>query len=328
MTHHIHEQIKQRIPMHLSQVVILPFACLTTFRRDSKQSLYPEVDFPGSHYTKGNTLPWLNGGFTFSELLDKNIESFGGNIFLGGKLNFDDTQYNEKYEETPHGLVRRIEKRTLSTESGNASISAEHYRLKSQQAWSIVSKYLSSNLPTEEKYPPSTWEWTIRREFFDHLVSRSTYLLDMAIRDSSDSTQHRMLPSLVESAAWLELASSWDEAYSNPSPSMKKNLGLAYMHIVRNQEQGGFPYVEDIFDVSYGNTTRGDSQKPHRHNWWTKKTDNLDDSWKGWATTRWQEEWGTFLKIESSRAEPGYDQVKSIYQSVMKASSSKANSRR
>jgi hypothetical protein len=54
------------------------------------------------------------------------------------------------------------------------------------------------------------------------------------------------LPSVVEAAAWLELAQSWDmKTYARLS-SMKKNLGLAYMNIVRSKD-ARFPNNEDIF---------------------------------------------------------------------------------
>ena len=314
---------------------------MTIFRK-SKQQLYPQVVFPGTHYTKGNTLSWLNGGFTFSELIDENMNNFDGNIFIGGRLNYEDPVFHEKYEEIPYGLVRRIESRgyqhrKLDEFIGRASGSAESYRIESLHVWSVISRYLSPNLPCEEKYPPSTWEWTIRREFFDHMVSRSTYLLDLAIKERERPDQssyiipnitndngQRVLPAIVEAAAWLELASSWDEHYRIPSPSMKKNMGLAYMNIVRSKEPGGFPFVQDIFNVGENDNETNAIQKWHRRNWWTGASKGGDDNWKLWATTRWQEEWGAFLNLESSKAEPDYSQIKSIYLSVTKLSTSKS----
>jgi hypothetical protein len=130
-----------------------------------------------------------------------------------------------------------------------------------------------------------------------------------------------VLPSIVEAAAWLELASSWDsEGNYDASPSMKKNLGLAYMNIVRNKEQSGFPFVEDVFGVS----------DMHRRNWWSGELTSggeTGDSWKGWATIRWTEEWGAFLNLDASKSEPGYHQVKSIYETVMTSSRYKSSAR-
>lgn len=127
--------------------------------------MYPDVTFPGSHYTRGNTLSWANGGFTISELIDANLEAFHGNVFIGGKINYGDDAFIKKYEEVPHGLVRRI-----ATRASIASVPVESYRKDSLKTWATVASHLS-NLPCNEKYPNTTWEWTISREFFDHMVS-------------------------------------------------------------------------------------------------------------------------------------------------------------
>ncbi|KAL3790678.1 hypothetical protein HJC23_009778 [Cyclotella cryptica] len=273
--------------------------------RKTKQPLYPDVAFPGTHYTKGNTLSWVNGGFTFSELVDANMNKFDRKIFIGGKINYDDIAFTNKYEEIPHGLVRKIVPRLNETYHP-----AETYRLDSTRDWIVVSGHLSRNLPSYEKYPSSTWEWTISREFFEHMVSRSTYLLDLALKNNGHS--QLVLPSIVEAAGWLELASSWDtEGEYKTSPPMKKNLGLAYMNMVRSKETVKFPFVTDIFDVD----------DRHYHNWWRQNLMTTqveyDESWKAWATSRWKEEWELFLKLDSSKTEQGYDQVKSMYDAVM-----------
>ena len=277
----------------------------------SKRALYDDVSFPGTHYTRGNTMSWVSGGFTFSEFIDANLDTFGRNIFIGGSLNFEDTIFNGKYEEEPFGLVRRIQKR-------DSSKSAELYRSDSLEPWRVVSKHLSSNLPPDEKYPSTTWESTIRREFFDHLVSRSTYLLDLALKQNERPGKGMTLPAIVEAAAWLELAQSWDmNTYARRS-SMKKNLGLAYMNIVRSKD-ARFPNIEDIF--------HDDSNVDglhHQLNWWRRESAE-DDSWKNWATTRWKSEWEQFLELDSSKLEPGYMQIRNIYESVV--NSSQANTR-
>lgn len=271
---------------------------------ESKRELYDGVvKFPGTHYTRGNTQPWLNGGFTIVEFIDANIPTFGSKIYIGGRLNFEESAYTEKYEEQPFGLVRRIQTKNRSSQS------LESYRLDSLRAWKIVAGNLSSDLPSETKYPLMTWESTIRREFFDHLVSRSTYLLDLAVRDTN---QLSALQSIAEAAAWLELVQSWDiDTYGHHS-SMKKNLGLAYMHIVRSRGIR-FPVVEDIFN---------DGRDEHRRRWW--KTDE-GNSWKEWATHRWKSEWEMFLRLESSKSEPGYAEIKNIYDIVMRSSQAKEN---
>lgn len=289
----------------LYHITLLTNAFTTTHRK-TKHHLYSNIDFPGTHYS-----PWVKGGFTFNQLIESNIESFNGNIFIGGKINYDDHLFNTKYEEVPYGMVRRIETRDKA-----AAYPVEAYRQESMKSWSIVSNYLASNLPSNIKYPTSTWEWTIVREFFDHMISRSTYLLDLAL-SSNDGTQ-QLLPSIAEAAAWLELATAWDiDGNHESSPSMKKNLGLAYMNIVRSSEDD-FPVVKDIFN----------SDEQHRHNWWsvTSSQEKQRGDWKAWATIRWKEEWGSFLALDSAKGEQGYEQVKAIYQTVMSSSREKASS--
>ncbi len=266
----------------------------------------------------------MKGGFTFSEFIDANIHQFNENIFIGGKLNFDDPQYDEKYEEIPHGLVRRIVNRSLSNVEKSKIGYSEQYRVDSLEAWRFVSGYLSANLPSKSKYSEKTWERTIRIEFFDHLISRATYLLDVAVTEQQtlkkDQNQARVLSSIVEAAAWLEMAISWDDV-NPPPPPMRKNLGLAYMYMVRSFEGGGFPFVDDIFHA--GGDNDGSNQH-HRHNWWTRKNEEEDKNWKQWATLRWKEEWGSFLELDSSRAVPGYDQVKMIYDAVLDKADARA----
>ena len=111
-------------------------------------------------------MPWASGGFTFSEFIDANMVAFQNNIFVGGKINYQDNTFDAEYEEIPHGLVRRIETREEA-----ASYPVEDFRQDSLGAWVIVASHLSSNLPCKKKYSSYTWEWTIAREFFEHMVS-------------------------------------------------------------------------------------------------------------------------------------------------------------
>lgn len=278
----------------------------------SKHSLYEgRVIFPGTHYTKGNTAPWLNGGFTFSEFIDANTEVLDSNIFIGGNLNFQDDSFVERYQEEPFGLVRKISPR--SDKSGTA----ESYRLKSLAVWRSVAGHLSRDLPCEKKYPSSTWESTIKREFVDHMVSRSTYLLDLALKDESGKPSSEALQSIAEAAAWLEYASSLDEQLTRQS-SMKKNLGLAYMNVVRSKESGALPFVEDLFGIGGAETPRDDDGPT---SYWFANDDDVN--WKEHATIRWREEWEAFLRLDSSKADPSYSQVKNIYEAVMQSSQAK-----
>lgn len=96
-------------------------------------------------------------------------------------------------------------------------IDAEEYRTTSLEAWRIVTNRVHS-LPDETKYDESTWEYTIRREFFTHLVSRATYLLDLALTSEGRHGTTPALASIAEAVFWLELACNWDgETYSRQS---------------------------------------------------------------------------------------------------------------
>lgn len=261
---------------------------------EEKQQLHQRLKFPGSHYTRANTVAWQKGGFTFAEFIDANPDY---SIYIAGRLSHDDPAYIERYEENPHGLVRHITRRS------NSIGAVEVYRNSSLHVWKTVTKHLPpQKLPSETKYPESTWEWTVKKEFVDHLVSRSTYLLDIALK----GPHTQVLSSIAEAAAWLEVATSMDEKLDN-SPSMKKNLGLAYMNIVRSSESN-YPNLEDIFG-SISNDTKHFRFGP-----------NNSEDWKSWATRQWQRSWGEFLEIDSAQEEADYHSVKQIYESVMKAS--------
>ena len=217
-------------------------------------------------------------------------------------MNYPDAKYEQKYVEIPYGMSRRIMNKVQIT-------NVEKYRQISLEAWKVVTKH--ARLPDERKYPEETWEWTINREFFSHMVSRSTFLLDIAVQNINNQDKGRpVLKSLFEAAAWLELASINDVTFSN-TVALKKNLGLAYLHIVRNKENNiTFPLVENIFNnIENGNfTTSGDEV------FWTstKKVDL-----KQWASTKWGEAWGEYLQMDKADMDEGYQGVKNLYESVM-----------
>mmetsp|Transcript_39037 Transcript_39037/g.57329 ORF Transcript_39037/g.57329 Transcript_39037/m.57329 type:complete len:789 (-) Transcript_39037:593-2959(-) len=277
---------------------------------ETKRKLYPKVSFPGTHYTMENTQQWIDGGFTLSELLDANYQSFGGKIFVGGRITYTDQSYLSEYDEIPHGLVRHIMKKNY--EDGTV----ESFRKRSLKAWRIVAGHHVNNLPDETKYPRETWEWTIRREFFDHFMSRATHLLDMAV--TMEGKNEPVLKSLAEAAFWLELSAVHDSDISL-SPALKKNVGLAYMHMVRNKEKMALPYVEDIF--SGKNNT--DFISVMNDIWLSQKLSSRENDWKSWASQRWQTSWKEFLDMDGAKEEPSYYQVKAIYDTVMDASRKK-----
>ena len=95
-------------------------------------------------------------------------------------------------------------------------------------------------------------------------------------------------------------------------------MGLAYLNIVRSKDEI-FPVVEEIFNGMEGAIAV--------ENWVTESEMRERNSWKEWATTRWREEWQTFLSLDQSRSEPGYEQIKNIYNAVMDSSGERAKTR-
>ena len=73
-----------------ADVTVLNLSMMTFKWWQSKRALYPEIKWPGTHYTKENTVEWQSGAFTIGEFLDANIEQFPGGIYLGGRLNYAD----------------------------------------------------------------------------------------------------------------------------------------------------------------------------------------------------------------------------------------------
>jgi len=280
-----------------------------------KRTLYPQLIFPGSHYTNAGTHNSKEGGFSFSNFLDANHNNLGGNVFIGGHLSYTDQEFGDRYKEIPHGIVRKI----VRIGSLESSMSAEIYRQKSAKIWKRISKEFSSGIPNVTKYSERTWEWTIRREFFDHFVSRATHLLDLAIAQEKDGRS--VLKSFVEASAWMEVAKLNDDMTMN-SVAIWKNLGLAYMHIVRSNEVGthsSFPLVENIFS----DTNNSFLMNEIKYFWWNETNIN-NNGWKEWSSNMWKQNWGHFLTMESAKIDSNYESVKQIYDAVMKSTNNKS----
>ncbi len=161
------------------------------------------------------------------------------------------------------------------------------------------------------QYGPDTWEWTINREFFDHFVSRAAHLLDLAI--TADKTEGSKLKSIAEAGAWLEAAKLNDDMTKN-SPATWKNLGLAYMNLVRSRETK-FPELENVFKHTANQFL---IESVTDKIWWsTKNEDNMD--WKSWSSMKWESSWGHYMKMDDAKKDPSFQQIKSIYETVLES---------
>lgn len=264
----------------------------------TKHRLYPDIYFPGSHYSSQR-----DGGFTFAQLMDAN-KNFEGKAFIGGNLSHRDEIYETKYDEVPHGIVRRIIKK-----EDNALQRPETFRRQSKRVWQVIAAEHSTGLPSVSKYGPETWEWTIRREFFEHFVSRATHLLDLAVSNDHESDRTK-IKSIVEALSWLEAARLNDDI-SDESAALWKNLGIAYLNMVRNKEML-LPKVENIFSE----TANEFLLKSVQSMWWNNGNKTKD--WKSWSSLRWQQSWNHFLGMHTAKKDHSYEQVKNIFDTVLK----------
>ena len=277
-----------------------------------KQSLYPNVTFPGTHYTQMNSIQWENGGFSFSELLEQNFDSFKGRVFIGGILNYDE-EHLKGFEEIPFGMTRQFVRR-----DDLSNIIAEEYRRKSALAWRVIGRY-HEHLPDIYRYNEETWEWTIVREFYSHWLARATYLLDLAVKANPNNEPISTLPALIESALWLEYARLADTTQI-PQASLLKNVGLAYLHLVRTPDS---KFQTDHISNSFTSLKVGniDMSEVLSGNWIVRAS-NVDDV-KTWASSRWNLAWKEFLLMEDAQSDPSFEQIKFIYDQVNQSAKGK-----
>jgi hypothetical protein len=126
-----------------------------------KRSLYPHLAWPGTYLAPPNDpRHQANKAFTLRAFLDANVDKH--HIFLGGKVNYADSELDQNYNFVPAGLVSKIIPQKLSP-NGTA------YSSWNQMNWVHVSKNLD-RLPSMEKYTEETWEWTINRDFRDRVM--------------------------------------------------------------------------------------------------------------------------------------------------------------
>ena len=120
----------------------------------AKRDLYPQVIFPGTHYARD---PSKSSGYSIGQFFDANYERRTGGIFLGGTLSFPDTEYKERYEFVPYGLVSVLSRKERPP-------SLEAYVLESRQAWATALNVLG---------PETGFEVAQDEEIAAYFISRS-----------------------------------------------------------------------------------------------------------------------------------------------------------
>lgn len=179
------------------------------------------------------------------------------------------------------------------------------------------------------------------REFFDHACEHAAHLLELTL--SLPTSDPRRAGRLLRAANWLELAANLD---SGLKTSALKNLGLAYMHRVKD----GAPVPDPALDpvaakAAVGRGGAPASELPGLHApllTWARAFDDASEArtgvvavggssgfnraslnlnppvedWKSWASQRFSDAWGSFLERPDAPSDGSYSQVKAIYGAI------------
>ena len=118
-------------------------------------------------------------------------------------------------------------------------------------------------------------------------------------RELTRSTQF-----LIEAAGIMEMAVLKDELAVD-NYSLDKNLGLAYMHMVRSKGETIEKGLRNLESMTFAGENFLDA------------LDFLhDEEWKGFATNRWAATWKKFLAHEDARKDASYEAIQKIYSAV------------
>jgi hypothetical protein len=278
----------QRCEGYRSDITSINLSMMTYNWFKLKHKLYPDLVFPGTHYSSYGSAQSTDtikiDTFTLKDFLDVNVDT--RDIFLSGKLSFPDPNLDREYSYVPIGLVSQFVPISVNQ-------NGTKYRYDVFNSWNVVSNVLSE-LPDVDKYTEETWEWTIGRDFKDRVIDTAAYFLESAIAVSSVDP----IP-LIEAAYWLETAILLEK--NNPSTILLKNAGLAHVHLVQNKLidslnlNGGYPMpMSDIF------------QTIELLNWPISK-----DS-KTWSADRFAALWGLFLTREDAISDHQYATIKKM----------------
>ncbi|CAM9352661.1 unnamed protein product [Chrysoparadoxa australica] len=167
------------------------------------------------------------------------------------------------------------------------------------RSWSVsLGHFSSASLPPLQKYGDEWWESTLWPIFWKHVSEGGAALLEAAVT-KPEKDGGREIDLLI--LAMLLLEHTVDGAAQGElEASVLKNLGLAYMHLVRSplERESSLPQVPDVFQAS---NLLPFSKEP---------------SWKAAASRRFVEVWARFISHPDAREDPQYDNIEAIYKSV------------
>ena len=155
----------------------------------------PGLSFPGTHHVAPNSVSaYRKEGYTFRALLEANSGTIGYialvcfayicyAIFCPyitdwlynsciytlimhyiGKLNYPDPTLEKEYEVIPLGLV------TQYIHKSKAPNGTLYNKLSMKSLRKVLNILPVDSLPSGQNYDPSTWEWTIGRDFKDKIT--------------------------------------------------------------------------------------------------------------------------------------------------------------
>ncbi|KAG6954752.1 hypothetical protein JG687_00011626 [Phytophthora cactorum] len=229
----------------------------------------------------------LGDGFSMARLLDTNIGQAAKasqkrlRFFLGGKLSFNDQDFNEKYTLVPYGLLDEFQSLTIP------SPSLKNWYSSQQQVKTMIRERLTT-LPPEEIYNDETWEWTIARDHGMKELNWATYLLERTIAEDPEN-----LILLTEAAKPMELSYQLEPLEFWNAASNLKNLGLAYAQIVKSSQEfttSTDPFFNGVVGAGVEISTR----------------------FKDRASARMLEVWDAWLQVPEAKQDQGYEPIKSV----------------
>ena len=189
-------------------------------------------------------------------------------------------------------------------------------------AWQVVTSVYAPVPPTA-KYDAYTWEHATRIDFFSKAVSYASWLLDWAVQPpsqaqllqlrtkqspsagASGAEEPRDLASVLRAAAILEDAMAHQlEDNVTVLPSTFKNLGLAYVKLVRSQQR--LP-AEDPWPVIPQHEELSPQEKD-------------EAVFRVAASQRVLETWGQFITTPEAKADAGYQTIVQVVNILRTAS--------
>jgi len=305
-----------------SQVTLINLSMMTFKWWNTKQHLYPKIKWPGTHYVPEQSVAWKEGGFTADEFLEANLPRFKGGIYIGGQLSYSTDQFvHNKFDFIPYGMVSKVARRDKPQNFAG-------WKKATGPVWNAVFERFPS-LPLEAKFGEDTWEWTVGREFYDHVAEHGAHILDLAVNGDFN------LEDLLTAAQFMELAVAFD-------PHLKtatlKNLGLAYLHVVKDKTAASPKYPAprgtqrrvDWAQAEYLHRThprlsRMESLVEPLNNFaasaaWNSSSPTLVPpegvDFKSWASERFLAMWRAFINRPDAHKDPSYSDVLRILKHV------------